>query len=56
MNEDRVELLTERLLEHHVPGKNISELPEEVVAIARREAELLFELLDESHPPDIKFD
>lgn len=53
MNEDLVELLTERLLEHHVPGKNISELPEEVVAIARREAELLFKLLDELRPSDI---
>lgn len=53
MSDARVSFLIERLVEHHVPGKNISELPEEVIAIARREAELLFEILDELRPPDI---
>lgn len=56
MSDARVPFLVERLLEHHVPGKNISELPEEVVAIARREAELLFELLDELRPSDMNIE
>jgi len=53
MSDARVPFLIERLVEHHAPGKNISELPEEVIAIARREAELLFEILDQLRPPDI---
>lgn len=54
MSDDaRIDLLVERLIGHHVPGKNLSEIPEEVLTIARREAELLFKLLDELRPSDI---
>lgn len=46
-------MLVEALVQHHVPGKKVSEVSEEIIAVATREAELLFELLDGIRPPDI---